>query len=180
LITDVDFLFVVLALDMTVFKRQFIGLIMALFLFTACKKEPKVTTNVWLPQELKDMFLFYPGSYWVFQLPGTDYEDSIFVIETILDTIPILHPGSREVIGYKERFSVKYASPFYGQIFEYRSESTDFCKHYGLNEPCHYVARQNYHADTVHRRTLLYGLQKTMVPEWNLCKLIVYYRAINC
>lgn len=110
----------------------------------ACKKDsPPRATDVWLPKELKDLFLFYPGSYWIMEAPGTEFIDSIFVDSTRVDTLPILHPGSREVIGYKERFTVRFVSPFYGRYYTFSTESEDFCGMFNEEGPCHRVIKSN-------------------------------------
>jgi hypothetical protein len=111
---------------------------------TACEKNnPVETSDVWVPAELKSLFLFYPGSYWIMELPGTNFVDSVFVDSTRIDTIPILHPGSREVIGYKEQFTVRFVSPFYGRYTTFSTFSEDFCGTLGTIGPCHRIVKSN-------------------------------------
>lgn len=119
----------------------FFGLILVLGLFSCRKEEPRDIQDVWLPKELKDMFLFYPGSYWVMELPGTDFVDSVFVDSTRIDTLPIIHPGSRDTVAYKERLSVRYVSPFYGWYYTFITESKDYCEIFLDGGPCHRVRR---------------------------------------
>jgi len=142
-------------------------LLTLLLLATACKPDqPEPDNNVWLPQELKDLFLVYPGSYWIFKELNTGYEDSIFVSATKLDTLPILHPGSRDTMGYKEFFVVTCISPFYGQTFEIATESPDYCQRLGPNAPCHYVAQRNIKNNKVERRSFIYFYPNGPGARW--------------
>lgn len=112
------------------------------FGFSSCRKsEPREVQDVWLPKEIKDLFLFYPGSYWVMELPGTDFVDSVFVDSTRIDTLPIIHPGSRDTVAYKERLSVRYVSPFYGRYYTFTTASKDYCEIFPDGGPCHRVTR---------------------------------------
>ena len=140
---------------MTIQKSLLLLLLAALL---GCNKnDPVANADVWLPQALKSQFLFYPGSYWIFELPGTSFVDSVFVVETRLDTVPILHPGSKTVIGYKENLFVKYVSPFYGRYYAFVASSKDFCTYLGDESPCHKVEKWNLkgNSDTINQRAII-------------------------
>ena len=142
-------------------------LLFSLLLLNSCKKNtPLADSNVWLPQELKTLFLFYPGTYWVFEELNTGFEDSIFVTKTVLDTVPILHPGSKEVIGQKERFVVTCISPFYGIEFEIASESPNFCYQLGPGAPCHFIAQRHIRNNAVSDRSLIYFFPEEVGKAW--------------
>jgi hypothetical protein len=131
-------------------------LLVASVLLTACKKAPTQEVDVWIPTALKELFLFYPGTYWVFEELNSGFQDSIFVSKTVLDTIPIIHPGSKTVIGQKERFIVTCISPFYGIEFEIATESPDFAYTLGPNAPRHFIAQRHIREGKVVLRNLIY------------------------
>ncbi|MFN3530365.1 MAG: hypothetical protein ACK417_10640 [Bacteroidia bacterium] len=136
--------------------KKWLPFILGLVLLGACKKDkPIEDNNVWLPQGLKDQFLFYPGTYWIVKELNTGFEDSIFVYETVLDTLPIRHPGSRDTIGYKERFRVTILIPFYGQHIEHLSVSADY-EFQRAGHPHHYVNRRMIKNAAVFRQNNIY------------------------
>jgi hypothetical protein len=136
--------------------KKWMPFVFGLLIFSGCKKDkPIEDNNVWLPQGLKDQFLFYPGSYWIVKELNSGFEDSIFVWETVLDTLPIRHPGSRDTIGYKERFRVTVLIPFYGQHIEHLSVSSDYEFQRGTN-PHHYVNRRMIKNQAVFRQNNIY------------------------
>jgi hypothetical protein len=136
--------------------------------FSGCNKNTIVDqADVWLPAEIKSLFLFYPGSYWIMEFPGTNYVDSIFVESTRIDTVPILHPGSRAIIGHKERLVVRYVSTFYGRRFEHRSDAPDFCNMLGDPSPCQRISMVNLNASgAVNTRTFIYMYPSAVKQAW--------------
>lgn len=126
------------------FGIHLLGLAWLLSLAACNKNEPVSNTNVWIPAELKSYFLFYPGSYWIMELPGTDFVDSVFVEFARLDTLPIQHPGSRETIGFKEKLTVSYFSPFYGRRYHFEVIGEAFCGQRGNDFPCFKAVKKNF------------------------------------
>ncbi|MDP3462547.1 MAG: hypothetical protein Q8S18_07145 [Bacteroidales bacterium] len=121
--------------------------LLLIILVSGCSKTDEPDTyDVWLPEPLKEIFLMQPGTYWIMQevATGEQYFDSIFVIETILDTIDIISPGSQKAFARKEQFRVKCVSAFYGREFHYVSQSADLCGSLNNSEPCHFVVVENY------------------------------------
>lgn len=98
--------------------------------------------DVFLPSELKATFYFKPGSYWIYYETGTGFSDSIWVVSARLDTLPILHKGSLDTLGYKETLQVTYQSIFFGSRFRHITESDENCAWFGGNA-CHWVIRAN-------------------------------------
>lgn len=128
---------------------KFILLVTTLLSLSACNKNDAVSdSNVWLPAGLKSYFLFYPGSYWITVLPGTDFVDSVFIESTRLDTQAILHPGSREPIGFSEKLTVVYFSPFYGRRYQIEAFGEPFCRQRGNNLPCFLIVKKNLKGNT--------------------------------
>lgn len=143
-------------------KRRFLYFLALLIVISnvACNKnEPVANTNLWLPADLKSYFLFYPGSYWIMLLPADNYVDSVYVEYARLDTLPIIHPGSRETLGYKERLTVSYFSTFYGRRFLFEASGEEFCTQRGNDLPCFTVYKKNVIGvpDTVtHQSAMVY------------------------
>ncbi len=130
-----------------------------IFKVSGCGKtdEPE-DHNVWLPQTLKDIFLVKPGTYWIMEEVGLDrnYRDSVYVVETIHDTVEILHPGSREPFALKERFRVICYSPFYGSEYHFVTESADLCGSINWQEPCHFIVVEKHHLNSIAGRSRIY------------------------
>ncbi len=118
-----------------------------LFTYSGCEKATYTEGyDVFLPQELKDVFYYKPGSWWIMQNTAatTNDLDSIYVLEANLDTIDIINPGSQQAYAKKEVFRVKCFSSFYNQEFHYVSESSDLCGNLSTREPCHFVMLEQY------------------------------------
>ncbi|MBK9292053.1 MAG: hypothetical protein IPM52_10575 [Bacteroidetes bacterium] len=112
-----------------------------------------------LPTELKRAFYHLPGSYWILeeQATGAFFRDSVYVLSSRIDTVDVLHPGSREAIARKEVLKVRVAWPFYGMEYEIVSESSSFCPPIGANkEPCHYLTIEFFHEGKSKGRTRMY------------------------
>lgn len=93
------------------------------------------------------------------ELPGSDFVDSVFVEFARLDTIPIKHPGSRQTIGFKERLTVSYFSPFYARRYHFEVSSEEFCKQRGNTFPCFKAVKKNFKGNTdtiTHESTMAY------------------------
>jgi hypothetical protein len=119
-------------------------LFLALIVSGGCGKtvEQPATYDVRLPQELKEMFFFKPGSYWIYFEPGTGFYDSIWVVSSKIDTTPILHKGSRDTLGLKESFQVTFQSIFFGSRFQHFSQVDENCVWYGSGV-CYWINRGN-------------------------------------
>lgn len=118
----------------------------AIYLLSSCESDnPKLNDyDIWLPDALKKDCYFLPGSYWVYHEPGTGYFDSIWVVSAKLDTLPILHKGKRDTLGFKEYFEVTYQSIFFGSRFKHFSEVEDNCVWFGSGDAtCYWVIRGN-------------------------------------
>lgn len=118
-----------------------------LILSTGCRKlEEPESYDIWLPERLKEIFLVQPGSYWIMEEIGLnrDYRDSVYVTETIHDTVAIVHPGNQEAFALKERFRIKCYSLFYGREFHIVTETADLCQGINQHEPCHFVVIENH------------------------------------
>lgn len=123
------------------------AIICLLILSTGCRKtEEPDSYDIWLPERLKEIFLVQPGSYWIMEEIGLnrDYRDSVYVTETILDTVAIIHPGNQEAFALKERFRVKCYSLFYDREFHIVTETADLCQGINQSEPCHFVVIENH------------------------------------
>jgi hypothetical protein len=120
--------------------------LLIIFVSGCSKTDEPETYDVWLPEQLKETFLMQPGTYWIMQeiATGEQYLDSIFVTETILDTVDIISPGSQQAFARKEQFRVKCMSAFYGREFHFVSRSADLCGSLNNTEPCHFVVVENY------------------------------------
>jgi hypothetical protein len=146
-----------LNLSMKNLKGTWVLGVLLLAIVSCNKNEPVADSNVWLPAELKSYFLFYPGSYWVMEMPGTDFVDSLFILSTRLDTQTVLHPGSRQPIGLKEKLSVLYFSPFYGRRFLIEAEGQAFCGQRANTLPCFRITKKNLkgNSDTVVHESII-------------------------
>ena len=110
-------------------------------IFWSCSKDKDVRGDIFLPQDLKTAFYHAPGTYWIIEerATGAYYRDSLFVKSSRLDTVDLLHPGSRMPFARKEVMKVRVAWPFYGLEFELSSESSPACSSRRFDEPCHFV-----------------------------------------
>lgn len=161
---------------MTMFRKILVQAIaifsIILLLGTGCNKaEEPATYDVWLPKTIKDIFLVQPGTYWVMEeaASGGQYIDSVFVIETIHDTVDIIDPGSHLPFAKKERFRVKCISPFYGYEFDIVTESADLVNDMNRVEPCFFVAIENFNgAGERTARSRIYYYPDVVDGGWNI------------
>lgn len=138
---------------------------------TGCRKsEDSESYDIWLPERLKEIFLVQPGSYWIMEEIGLnrDYRDSVYVTETIHDTVVILHPGSGEAFALKERFRVKYYSLFYGREFHIVTESADICPGVNQFEPCHFLVIENHREGGLLNKSRFYYYPDEPDNGWNV------------
>lgn len=126
-------------------KMSFFSVLLVLALGACQSEDPKPDSyDIWLPAAMKEDCYFLPGSYWVYYEPGTGFFDSIWVVSARLDTLPILHKGSRDTLGYKEQFEVTFQSIFFGSRFKHFSEVENNCIWFGDGTTaCHWVNRGN-------------------------------------
>jgi hypothetical protein len=146
-------------------------------LSAGCRKtEEPDSYDIWLPERLKEIFLVQPGSYWIMEEIGLnrDYRDSVYVTETILDTVVILHPGSGETFGLKERFRVKYYSLFYGREFHIVTESADICPGVNQFEPCHFLVIENHRDGGLLNKSRFYYYPDEPDNGWNIVNSGLY------
>jgi hypothetical protein len=160
---------------MTMFRKigvQTVAIVSMMFLFgTGCSKvDEPASYDVWLPQTIKDIFLVQPGTYWIMKEAsfGVDYFDSVYVTETIHDTIDIINPGSHQAFAHKDRFIVKCLSSFYGTEFHIISESADLVNDMNRQEPCYFVAIENYNtAGSITARSRIYYYPDVVDQGWS-------------
>ena len=124
-------------------KKSILHILILLGAF-GCTPAPPVIENydIFLPAELKADFYFKPGSYWIYREPASGFSDSIWVVSAILDTVPILHKGSRDTLGLQESLKVTYRSIFFGSRFQHFTESDENCVWFG-GKVCHWIKRGN-------------------------------------
>jgi hypothetical protein len=125
----------------------FILALIAIASFVQCRStENNEPLDIWLPNELKNIFSIGVDSYWIMagNSFGTSFQDSLYVTKTVRDTIDIIHPGNNTSIGKKERFAIHYTSIWYGTEYVLRSEALDYCDNGNFTEPCHFMILESY------------------------------------
>jgi len=135
---------------------------------SSCSKEEPETYDIWLPQELKDIFVMKPGTYWIMEAlsGGEVYLDSVFVTELVFDTLDILHPGSKLPYALKDRFRVKCMSSFYGREFHVVSETNDQCRNVNYTAPCYTVWVENYSQNILNARSKIFYYPAAVDDGW--------------
>lgn len=127
-------------------KLSIIGVILVLLLFS-CRKEVPDTSDIYLPEALKTAFYYSPGTYWIVEEKNTGlfFKDSLYLKSSRIDTVELLHPGSRLPFARKEVLKTRVAWPFYGIEFEIASESAALCSGKTVSgEPCHFVTLEYF------------------------------------
>lgn len=145
-------------------------LFIVLFIFFGCQKsEDPLTYDVLLPQQLKDIFLFQPGTYWVMEqnTGGNVLYDSVYVTETIHDSVDIINPGTQQAHAKKEVFEIRCFSTHYNREFSYVSQSADLCNNLSFREPCHFVVMELYKNDVVTARSRIYYYPDQIDEGWS-------------
>lgn len=141
-----------------------------LFISFGCQKsEAPSTYDILLPQQLKDVFLFQPGTYWIMKQSagGNTLYDSIYVTETIHDSIDIINPGTQQAYAKKEVFEVRCFSSYYNHDFSYITQSADLCNNLSFHEPCHFVALEQYQNNQVSKSSRIYYYPDEVDGGWN-------------
>lgn len=143
-------------------------LVLLLFVSSSCSKEEPKTYDIWLPQELKDIFVMKPGTYWIMEAFSDNqvYLDSVFVTEMVFDTLDILHPGSQLPYAAKDRFRVKCFSSFYGREFHLVSETNDQCRNVNFTAPCYNIWVENYSQGILTARSKIFYYPATPDEGW--------------
>lgn len=106
-----------------------------------CSREPapEMAPFISLPNLLKSTFYHKAGSYWIYEETATGFVDSVYVKSASFDTLPILHPGSKEVISQKEGFRLQIGSSFYGNEVTVYSEVDCLAASFRPTAPHHWV-----------------------------------------
>ncbi len=121
---------------------SFIVVIVAALMNVSCQKESATVGDVLLPEALKTTFFYAPGTYWIVEEKSTGlfFRDSLYVKSSRIDTVDLLHPGSRQPYARKEVLKTRLVWPFYGMEAEIASESAPLCSGKSpMDEPCHFV-----------------------------------------
>jgi hypothetical protein len=119
--------------------------VLSALLNVSCHKETVPVGDVLLPEALKATFYYAPGTYWIVEEKATGlfFRDSLYVKSSRIDTVDVLHPGSRQPYARKEVLKTRLVWPFYGMEAEIASESTPLCSGRSLSgEPCHFLTME--------------------------------------
>ncbi|MFM8959876.1 MAG: hypothetical protein ACKOKH_06410 [Bacteroidota bacterium] len=129
------------------------------------KVEPQ--PNLWIPAPLRNMFDFKPGSYWMLTLPGTSFVDSVYVTSRKMDTLVVLHPGSRDTLNFRERLTVQYRSLFYGYNYLIEVEGGPYCFDNENGLPCYSATKVVLNSNnSVRSRTRFYYYPEFVGSSW--------------
>jgi len=145
-------------------------LFVLLFVSFGCQKSEELSTyDILLPQQLKDVFLFQSGTYWIMEQNngGNVLYDSIYVTETLHDSVDIINPGTQQAYAKKEVFNVRCTSTYYKREFSYVSQSADLCNNLSFREPCHFVAMELYKNDVVTASSRIYYYPDQVDAGWS-------------
>lgn len=144
----------------TMVKHRIYWMSMAFLALFACQKKAALSPqyDIWLPEELKQIFFAGPGSYWIMEGNsfGNVYQDSLYVTEVRFDTLAIFHPGSGDRIGRKEEMSLHFTSIWYGTDYILRSVALDYCQDGNFDEPCHFMHLERYDGDELRNSSRIF------------------------
>lgn len=101
--------------------------------------------DILLPESIKTAFYYSTGTYWIVEEKNTGlfFRDSLYVKSSRIDTVDVLHPGSRQPYARKEVLKTRLVWPFYGMEVEIASESAPLCRERNLSgEPCHFLTME--------------------------------------
>lgn len=145
-----------------------VGILAFLLSGISCQKQKvEPQPNLWIPAPMRNMFDFYPGSYWILTLPGTSYLDSVFVSSRKLDTLVVFHPGSRDTLNLRERLTVQYRSIFYGYNYLLEVEGGPYCFEQQDDLPCYFVTKVVLNSNnSVRSRTRFYYYPEILGRSW--------------